>query len=283
MVGYSAVQIAAPVLARADPCQVPPQVTSVQAFAGNGSADVSFDEQTSTNGSITYTATADPEGLTTRGTSSPLHATDLANGQAYTFVVYASNACGRGPDSQPSNSVTPSTPSGNPGGPVVRRTPPTIGVGQTGIWSFSGTSGEFSVLAKTRPSSAFAVVRRGDFTATGLADFSVRPRANTEFFARSTSGDSPHVMQYVRSALSLSASRQGGQVLLSGQVVPGRPGVTVRVCRVTKGRAELLTSARTDSYGRWELMRATPGGETYIAQSLTDGQNIAGQSNRATA
>ena len=79
------------------------------ATAGNASADVAFTAPTDTGQptTLTFTATSNPEGRTSTGSSSPLTVTGLTNGTAYTFTVTATNDTGTGPASAASNSVTP--------------------------------------------------------------------------------------------------------------------------------------------------------------------------------
>jgi hypothetical protein len=91
---------------------VPGAPTSVTAVAGNAQATVSFTPPASSGGSpiTSYTVTSSPGGQTATGTASPITVTGLANGTPYTFTVHATNVVGSGPESSPSNSVTPTTP-----------------------------------------------------------------------------------------------------------------------------------------------------------------------------
>jgi hypothetical protein len=83
--------------------------TGVTATAGDGQATVTFSPPTSNGGSpiTSYTVTSTPGGLTAPGAGSPVTVSGLTNGTAYTFTVHATNAVGAGPESAPSNPVTP--------------------------------------------------------------------------------------------------------------------------------------------------------------------------------
>jgi hypothetical protein len=84
---------------------------SVLATPGNESATLSWTPPTDTGGGplTDYTVTADPGGSNIAIAASSSDATfpDLTDGVSYTFTVSASNSSGAGPDSSPSNEVTP--------------------------------------------------------------------------------------------------------------------------------------------------------------------------------
>jgi hypothetical protein len=109
----------APLTANAvTPATVPGVPTAVTATAGNGLASVSF-LAPSFNGGVAisgYTVTSSTGQFAT-GTGSPINVT-VPNGVAVTFTVHATNAIGNSPESTPSNSVTPASPTGVPSAPT---------------------------------------------------------------------------------------------------------------------------------------------------------------------
>jgi uncharacterized repeat protein (TIGR01451 family) len=90
--------------------------TSALAVAGDALASVSWVAPASNGGSpiTSYTVTTLLGGVPTgaptavAGNVTSVFVTGLSNGTAYTFSVHATNAIGDGPESAPSNSVTPS-------------------------------------------------------------------------------------------------------------------------------------------------------------------------------
>jgi len=91
---------------------VPPTAPQdVTAYAGDGSAFVTWDPPADDGGSpvLEYTVTASPGGQTAvaDGLSINAEVAGLTNGTAYTFTVTAANDPGAGPPSAPSNEVTP--------------------------------------------------------------------------------------------------------------------------------------------------------------------------------
>ena len=98
----------------APPATAPGAPTGVSATAADTTATVTWSAPASNGGSAitAYTVTASPGGATCTDSMPPLSCTvtGLTNGQAYTFVVTATNAIGTSAPSSPSNSVTPAAP-----------------------------------------------------------------------------------------------------------------------------------------------------------------------------
>jgi hypothetical protein len=91
------------------PHTVPNSPTGISATVGNAKATVSFTPGSNGGSSILYfTATSNPSNLSASSTGSPIVVSGLANGQAYTFTVTATNLAGTSSNSSSSNSVTPS-------------------------------------------------------------------------------------------------------------------------------------------------------------------------------
>ena len=108
------------------PNALPGAPTAVTATAGDASAKVSWTAPVNNGGStITkytvtpYIGTTAQAPVTVSGTpaATSTTVTGLTNGTTYTFTVSATNATGTGPDSSPSNAVTPSAPTA-PGAPT---------------------------------------------------------------------------------------------------------------------------------------------------------------------
>jgi hypothetical protein len=90
------------------PTSVPSSPTISTATAGVASASVSFTAPSYTGpGSISYTVTSSPGGLTGTGSSSPITVSGLSPSSSYTFTVTATNTNGTSAPSSGSNSITP--------------------------------------------------------------------------------------------------------------------------------------------------------------------------------
>src|SRR5437868_5343271 len=142
---------------------VPGAPTAVTASPGNGQATVNWTIPASDGGSpiLNYTVTSTPGGFT--GTASGPTATSatvsgLTNGTSYTFTVHATNGIGTGPESAPSNAVTPGAPT-VPGAPTNVSAVP--GNTQATVsWTLPASNGGSAILNYTVTSTP------GSFTAT---------------------------------------------------------------------------------------------------------------------
>jgi hypothetical protein len=133
--------------------QVPGAPTAVSASAGNGSALISWSAPSDNGGrSITgYTVTETEHGLgvVPCAVSGPTSCTvsGLTNGTEYIFSVHATNSVGDGPESDPSNRVTPVAPTA-PGKPTNVSASPGDGSALV-TWSAPADDGGASITAYT--------------------------------------------------------------------------------------------------------------------------------------
>ena len=133
------------------------------ATAGNAQASVSFTAPVSDGGSpiISYTAIAEPGGLTGTGTALPIVVGGLTNGTTYTFRVKAANAVASGDYSAPSNAVTPGAPPGPPTNVSATRgnaeatvmfsPPASSGTGSISSYEVTSTPGGFTAMGSGSP------------------------------------------------------------------------------------------------------------------------------------
>lgn len=142
------------------------------------------------------------------------------------------------------------------------------------------------LLAYSRPSTTFTVVRTGTVGATGAIAWSVAPLSNTRLFAKIRGGaPTPHEIVGVATALSLNAARTGTRTyVFSGRSVPGRAGgLIVSLYRITPDQRQVLTAQTraNASTGNWSLTRAFTGTGTFlfVVRTGSDLQNVAGRSN----
>ena len=143
------------------------------ATGGNASATVAFNPSESDGGESisSYTVTAFDAttvangGQTASGSESPITVAGLTNGDSYTLTVTATNSVGTGPESDPSNVVTPSTLPG----------PPTLVVATAGdagaSVSFSppASNGGAAVISYTVTATDLTTPTNGGETASGAA------------------------------------------------------------------------------------------------------------------
>ena len=122
--------------------RVPGAPTSASATVSSAGATVAFTAPAdigSPGGITQYRVTSSPGGITATGASSPIPVSGLTNGTSYTFTVAAQNATGFGPESSPSNAVTPVAT-----GQIIY-SDSTPGVGQSTTYSFVVPAGVTSI------------------------------------------------------------------------------------------------------------------------------------------
>jgi hypothetical protein len=149
--GQSPAATSAPVRPRT----VPSAPTNVAAVGGNGQATVTFGAPTSDGGIpiFVYVATATPGGQKCfAGWPGSCTIPNLAGDTPYTITVRAENTAGAGPESSPSNSVTPSVPVGSPSPPTAVSA--TRGGGQATVtWAAPNSAGATPITSYTVISS----------------------------------------------------------------------------------------------------------------------------------
>lgn len=139
------------------------------------------------------------------------------------------------------------------------------------------------LLAYSRPSTTYRVVREGVAASDGRLVFAVRPLTSTRLYAiESGCPASESQVVQVRSALSLGATRVGVRdFVFRGRAVPARTGQLVSLYRTTgTGRHVLSGQARVDGTGTWALRRAFSGTGRFgfLARTGSDLVNAAGTS-----
>ncbi len=148
---------------------------------------------------------------------------------------------------------------------------------------------QVELLAYSRPSTTFRVVRTATVGSNGTAVFAVRPPTNTRLYGR-VKGCTPDpaavsTVLNVRTALSLFVTRTGTRAYtFSGDSLPARPrGLIVSLYRVTSTGQQVLTSQTRASAtdGEWTIERTFTGTGRFgfVVRTGQDLQNAPGSSN----
>lgn len=164
-----------------------------------------------------------------------------------------------------------------------------VATGAAGVTVHAPPNSVVDLIAYSRPSTTFTVVRTATVGTTGVVTWSISPLSNTRFYAQGRGGaPTPQSVLNVATALSLSASRTGTRTyVFSGRSIPARAGgLIVSLYRITDTGSKVLTAqTRADARtGNWSLTRAFTGtGEfDFVVRTGSDLQNVAGISNTRT-
>lgn len=237
---------------------VPGAPTSVVGTPGNATASIAFTGPADNGGaSITgYIATLSPGGATFSAASSPIAATGLTNGVAYTATVVATNSVG---DSVASSASAAFTPSTVPGAPTIG----TAVAGNTsGLFAFSapGSNGGSSILdyrLTISPGGATFTGSTSPITATGLSNGTgytgtVAARNANGYSAESAASNSVtpstlvskvSVAPFVDSDTLTTVACQAYQNVSGTMTAAGSAPTPFTIASVTNGRGALVQVA----------------------------------------
>jgi len=241
--------------------KVPGAPTGVTALAGAAQAQVSW-KPPSDNGSAPltgYTVTATPGGKTVEvgpGTTSAV-VDALEPGRSYTFTVHASNKVGAGPESKPSDAVTPFPVATNPVSAFQLDLDP-LGNPNRVITTRGGVSESvaYSYDKANRVTSACYAATTCSGKSAGRIDYSYDMVGNrTKQTLSGTAGNSTTTYQYdAADQLTRQTTKASGQaaVVDYGYDVQGnqtRAGADTFSYNLDHSLAKATVSGRTTSFG----------------------------------
>ncbi|MDT7573219.1 MAG: hypothetical protein QOE05_3393 [Actinomycetota bacterium] len=217
---------------------------------------------------------------------------NLASGQKYQVwttstanevrktVGVAVSPCAETVRDVPYDEPTPAptaSPSASPAAPPPPP-PPTVENGSSvitagGVATLSGAAepgATVELLAYSRPSTTYTVIRRTTAADTGAYSFSIRPQTNTRLLVRVDGQQSSSVVVGVRPAISLRAVRTAVRsYTFTGRVQPIRPGQIVSVFAETGSGNVLVGRGRVGSDGSWTATHRFSGNGTYGLFAVT--------------
>ncbi len=259
---------------------VPGAPTDVSATAGDASATVSWTPPADDGGSaITeYTITtyegSNPTGTTTAsGSATSKTVTGLTNGTTYTFTVYATNDAGDGPESDPSNAVTPLGPPGAPTGvsasagdasATVSWTAPADD-GGSAITSYTITTYDGSTPVKTTSAGASATSKTVNgltngttytFTVYATNDVGDGPESSA------TSGVTPKTVPDAPTNVSAVAGEESAKVSWKAPADNGGSTITKYTVTAYKGSTSVGATTASGS-ARSKTVTGLDAGATY--------------------
>ncbi|GAC1608992.1 MAG: hypothetical protein NVS3B26_08230 [Mycobacteriales bacterium] len=157
--------------------------------------------------------------------------------------------------------------------------------GATGLSIHAPAGSVVDVVAYSRPSTTFRIVRSGTADANGVITFTLSLLTNTRLYAQTRNGiATPQEVVGVRTGLSLSTTRSRVRTIaFSGRSIPARSGgLVISLYRYRDADHQVLT-AQTRSQaatGNWTITRAFAGTGTFdfVVRAGSDLQNAAGAS-----
>jgi hypothetical protein len=212
--------------------------------------------------------------------------TTSTDGEVRKTVGVAVNACAETirdvPYDAGSPSPSPSPTAAPPPPPTVESGSALITAGGTATLSGAATPGKtVELLAYSRPSTTYAVIRTTTASDTGAYSFSIRPQTNTRLLVRVDGQQSGSVVVGVRPAISVRTVRTAVRTYqFTGRVQPIRVGQIVSVFAQTATGNVLVGRGRVDAGGIWVAGHRFTGNGTFGLFAVTgaDIVNAAGRS-----
>ncbi len=185
------------------------------------------------------------------------------------------------PPGEASPSPTPDSAPEPPPAPTLQQ--PVITAGQAAALDGAAEPGTtVELLASTRPSGAYRVVRTTTASPSGYYSFSVQPPTATDLKVRIAGQESTGVLLQVRSVISMTPTRTTAPRTLrfAGRVSPARGGAVDLFLRLGNGGRRLLASTPVRSDGTYLLTRrfAALGTFDLFTASRATGLNQEGRS-----
>lgn len=193
------------------------------------------------------------------------------------------------PSATPSATQTPHADCGT-GARVTLDASTIVATGEATVTAREVPNTVVDLFAYTRPSTEYRLVRSATTNADGIVTFTIRPPANTRLRAAQREedctdpsfGTEPSVVLNVRTALTLTATRNGTRdYTFSGDSLPARAGgLVVSLYRVTDAGKQVLTaqSRASATTGEWSIHRtfAETGRFGFVVRTGQDLQNAPG-------
>jgi hypothetical protein len=277
---------------------VPGPPTAPRATAGNTQATVTFTAPSSNGGvPITqYIVTANPDGATATGASSPITVTGLTNGTSYTFTVTATNSVGTGVAQGASNAVTPKTDQtitfANPGAQNFGTTPTVTATASSGLAPTYTSS--TTTVCTISSSGVLAFVTAGTCTINadqaGNATFFAAPRVSQSFSVNPVVPGAPRTVAATagntQATVTFTAPSSNGGAAVTQYTVTANPGGAtatggsspITVTGLTNGTSYKFTVTATNPAGTGADSSAssavTPKGNQTITFANPGAQNF---------
>ena len=251
------------------------------ASAGDTQATVTFTASTSTGGSeITgYTVTSSPIGFTGTGSASPIIVTGLANGQAYTFTVTATNGVGTGLASAASNSVTP-----NPSQTITFADPGTQAFGTSPTLTATATSS--AAVTFTSSTTGVCTITSGGaltFVTAGNCTINADQAGNPSFAAAATVSQTFSVSAVVPAAPTIGTATAGtGQASVTFSPPANTGGSAIISYTVTSNPGNFTASGSTSPLTVTGLTNGTAYTFTVTAMTIAGTGAASAASNAVT-